>query len=104
PADANAPSTPPRGGSVQQLVSERRGAVVLIARGGESMVSVLIVDDDAHICRALTRALNAHGFESTAARGYDEAVERLADRHYDVLLTDLRMGEKDGIALLSKLR
>lgn len=68
------------------------------------MVSVLIVDDDAHICRALTRALNAHGFESTAARGYDEAVERLADRHYDVLLTDLRMGEKDGIALLSKLR
>lgn len=68
------------------------------------MVSVLIVDDDAHICRALTRALNAHGFESTAAHGYDEAVERLEHRHYDVLLTDLRMGDKDGIALLSKLR
>lgn len=68
------------------------------------MVSVLIVDDDAHICRALTRALNAHGFESTAAQGYDEAVERLERQHYDVLLTDLRMGEKDGIALLSKLR
>lgn len=68
------------------------------------MVSVLIVDDDAHICRALTRALNAHGFESTAARGYDEAVACLEHQHYDVLLTDLRMGEKDGIALLSKLR
>ena len=68
------------------------------------MISVLIVDDDLQLGRALTRALNAHGFESEAAGGYTEALSCLGQRNYDVVITDLRMGEKDGIDLLLALR
>jgi hypothetical protein len=32
--------------------------------------------------------------------GYDEALERLSERTYDVVLTDLRMGAKDGLDLI----
>lgn len=68
------------------------------------MVSVLIVDDDAQLRKALARALNAHGFDSASAGGYSEALTCLDQRPYDVVITDLRMGEKDGIDLLMALR
>lgn len=68
------------------------------------MVSVLIVDDDAQLRKALTRALNAHGFDSEAAGGYSEALTCLDQKPYDVVITDLRMGDKDGIDLLMALR
>jgi CheY-like chemotaxis protein len=68
------------------------------------MVSVLIVDDDAQLRKALTRALNAHGFDSESAGGYAEALTCLDQKPYDVVITDLRMGDKDGIDLLMALR
>jgi CheY-like chemotaxis protein len=68
------------------------------------MVSVLIVDDDAQLRKALTRALNAHGFDSESAGGYSEALTCLDQKPYDVVITDLRMGDKDGIDLLMALR
>jgi CheY-like chemotaxis protein len=67
------------------------------------MTSVLVVDDDAPLRKALTRELRANGYDSSPASSYDEAIQRLAEHTYDVLLTDLRMGEKDGLDLLSAL-
>jgi ActR/RegA family two-component response regulator len=68
------------------------------------MISVLIVDDDAQLRKALTRALNAHGFDSDSAGGYGEALTCLDQKPYDVVITDLRMGDKDGLDLLMALR
>jgi CheY-like chemotaxis protein len=67
------------------------------------MTSVLVVDDDAPLRKALTRELRANGYDSSPASSYDEAIQRLAEHTYDVLLTDLRMGEKNGLDLLSEL-
>lgn len=64
------------------------------------MTSVLVVDDDAPLGRALARELRANGYDSLPVSGYEEAMERLAEQRYDVLLTDLRMGDKDGLDLI----
>lgn len=64
------------------------------------MTSVLVVDDDAPLGRALARELRQNGYDSVPVSGYDEALERLAEQSYDVLLTDLRMGDKDGLDLI----
>lgn len=64
------------------------------------MTSVLVVDDDAPLARALARELRANGYESVPVSGYDEAIEHLSEQRYDVLLTDLRMGDKDGLDLI----
>jgi CheY-like chemotaxis protein len=64
------------------------------------MTSVLVVDDDVPLARALARELRANGYESTSATGYDEALQLMNERNYDVLLTDLRMGDKDGLELI----
>ena len=67
------------------------------------MTSVLVVDDDAPLARALARELRGNGYDSTPVSGYDEALERLAEATYDVVLTDLRMGAKDGLDLILAL-
>jgi CheY-like chemotaxis protein len=64
------------------------------------MTSVLVVDDDAPLGRALARELRANGYDSEPVHGYDEAMQRLSTQSYDVLLTDLRMGDKDGLDLI----
>jgi CheY-like chemotaxis protein len=64
------------------------------------MTSVLVVDDDAPLGRALARELRANGYDSLPVSGYEEAMQRLAEQRYDVLLTDLRMGDKDGLDLI----
>lgn len=64
------------------------------------MTAVLVVDDDAPLGRALARELRANGYESEPVSGYEEAMQRLAEQRYDVLLTDLRMGDKDGLDLI----
>lgn len=64
------------------------------------MTSVLVVDDDAPLGRALARELRANGYDSQPVSGYEEAMQRLAEQRYDVVLTDLRMGEKDGLDLI----
>jgi CheY-like chemotaxis protein len=67
------------------------------------MTSILVVDDDPPLRRALVRDLRANGYDAVAASGYDEALTRASERKYDVLLTDLRMGSKNGLDLILAL-
>lgn len=64
------------------------------------MTSVLVVDDDAPLARALARELRANGYDSLPVSSYEDAMQRLSEQRYDVLLTDLRMGGKDGLDLI----
>jgi CheY-like chemotaxis protein len=68
------------------------------------MTSVLIVEDDQLLGRALTRDLTEHGFTVRVAVGLDEALGLLRTSTIDVLLTDLRLGTADGIDLLENVR
>jgi CheY-like chemotaxis protein len=65
-----------------------------------SSPSVLIVDDEGPLRSSVKRTLDLHGFETGAAGSYQEALERLRERPYDVLLTDLRMKGPDGLELI----
>lgn len=68
------------------------------------MRSVLVVDDDAKLGGALVRELASHGFTAQLSSTANEAVTMLGARPFDVLLTDLRLGERDGIDLLAQVR
>jgi CheY-like chemotaxis protein len=67
------------------------------------VTSILIVEDDEQLRCAVTRDLSHRGFDVTAVESVEAALSRLRERGYDVLLTDLRMGERDGIDLLGAL-
>lgn len=64
------------------------------------MTAVLLVEDDVPLRQALAGELRACGYEVLVAGAADDAVEQLCQRPIDVLVTDLRMGGRDGIDLL----
>ncbi|MFT3692702.1 MAG: response regulator [Kofleriaceae bacterium] len=68
------------------------------------MTSVLIVDDDDSFRKTIGRDLGNQGFEVALASGVDEALAALSAKPIDVLLTDLRMPDADGIDLLAQVR
>src|SRR5512143_2764111 len=61
---------------------------------------ILIVDDDEPVAKAVATMASRFGHETVTATSVDEAVARLAERPFDVVLTDLVMGERGGLDLL----
>jgi two-component system response regulator AtoC len=61
---------------------------------------VLVVDDDAEMAEMVARHLAGEGFTVAAVTGGARAVERLAEEAFDVVLTDVVMGDVDGLAVL----
>lgn len=68
------------------------------------MTSVLVVDDDAQLRAAVARDLEDNGFEVRVAESVQDALAALREAAVDVLLTDLRMSDEDGIDLLDQVR
>jgi CheY-like chemotaxis protein len=67
---------------------------------------VLVVDDDLIVLRAVRRLLLGArpGWEIDIAESADAALSLLADKTYDVVVTDLNMPVVDGITLLRRLK
>ena len=65
---------------------------------------ILVVDDETDICKALAFLLGREGYAVTTANSGEQAVEKLEEEHFDVVLTDLKMGKMDGMELLEKVR
>ena len=66
--------------------------------------TVLAVDDDPLVRDMVAALLEEAGYDATVVDSAVDALERVEDRDFDVVLTDLQMPEMDGLALLAKLR
>src|SRR5688572_33275383 len=64
------------------------------------MGRILIADDHDALRRGLARALTSAGHEVEEAPNGNQAIERLHEGHFDVVLSDLRMGGSDGLDVL----
>ncbi len=64
----------------------------------------LAVDDDPTICSLLVRKLSSGGFDCSSASNGKEALDLLQQRNFDVVISDLRMPEVSGLALLERCR
>lgn len=70
----------------------------------EESVKLLVVDDEDRIRRLLNMYLSREGFEIDEAVNGAEAIEKAMTNHYDCILLDLMMPEKDGLEALKELR
>jgi two-component system response regulator AtoC len=60
---------------------------------------ILIVDDDEAMCEMLTRGLARRGFETNSASSVAAAATLLESADFDVIVSDLKMGEASGLEL-----
>jgi DNA-binding response OmpR family regulator len=67
-------------------------------------VKILLVDDDASIRNALTKALRLDDFEVFAAATPEEAFTQFKQRSFDIVLLDIHLGSGNGWDLLQQLR
>jgi two-component system KDP operon response regulator KdpE len=71
---------------------------------GSEKRSILVVDDDRQITRVLKTALAAKGYTIRTASDGDEALAVMKEWLPDLLLTDLKMPNLDGLALCQRVR
>jgi DNA-binding NtrC family response regulator len=66
--------------------------------------AILVVDDDAVARQLLADALRKDGYDVEIAAGGADAIALGRAKQFDVVLTDIRMGEVDGLAVLREFR
>ena len=65
---------------------------------------ILVVDDDEDILRLLSMRLRARGFRVTGAGSAEEALARLAVDPPRIVVSDVRLPGRDGLALYEEIR
>jgi DNA-binding NtrC family response regulator len=69
-----------------------------------SKARVLVVDDDPSLLSLLVDTLQAIGYAVSGAQGGIAALELLQNSQFDLMVTDIKMPDLDGIQLLKKTR
>ena len=70
--------------------------------GAETMATILVVDDEPSARTTLALLLSKRGHHVTQAEGVQAAAKALADESFDVVVTDLRMPDGDGLEVLRR--
>jgi two-component system NtrC family response regulator len=65
---------------------------------------ILLVDDDRNFLRVLSYHIREFGYDAVPCSSGSEALQYLQDQRFDVVVTDLKMPEMDGLQLLSRLQ
>lgn len=66
------------------------------------MRTILIVDDEKAIRKTLTEILSYEGYKIDDAENGEEALKKLKEKSYDVVLCDIKMPKVDGLEFLEK--
>ena len=67
-------------------------------------IRVLVVDDDSEVREMFLYALKKRGWYAQGAEDGLQALRRLQDEDFTVIVTDLQMPRMDGLALLREVR
>jgi DNA-binding NtrC family response regulator len=63
---------------------------------------ILIVDDEPIICERLKAFIEKEGHQVETFVDPGKALERLGAKDFDILISDIRMGEMDGIQVMER--
>ena len=63
-----------------------------------------MVDDDSRLLGLLTETLSSIGYTAEDARSANEALAKLAETRFHLIISDIKMPEMDGVSLLERIR
>jgi DNA-binding NtrC family response regulator len=67
-------------------------------------LELMLVDDEEIVCKRLKSALEKYGYLVDVCQSGESAIERLKQKRYDIVITDIRMAEADGLDVLEAVR
>ena len=70
----------------------------------KSAARILVVDDDSRLLGLLTETLAAIGYSAEDASTAKEALAKLAESKFHLIISDIKMPEMDGLSLLERIR
>ncbi|MEO7524351.1 MAG: response regulator, partial [Ferruginibacter sp.] len=68
------------------------------------MKRILIIDDDLDMCLLLGKFLTKKGYEVESAHSGNKGLAKFKENHYDVVLCDYRLGDKEGKDVLVEIK
>ena len=69
-----------------------------------SKLSILVVDDDEIIRMVLRQSLEKEGYHVSTANSAEEALNTLQRSFFHVVITDIMMGEMNGVELILQIK
>ena len=66
----------------------------------EEQLRVLVIDDERDHAETVAEILEAGGYTTTVATSGKEGARKIEAEEFDLVLTDLRMGDLDGLAIV----
>src|SRR4029453_8260947 len=79
-------------------------ARLLLWAGSVEPRNLLVVDDDLAMREMLVSLFREHGYRVEGAARVDDALARLAEQEFDVVLSDIRMPGKSGIEMVGEAK
>ncbi|MGE4551937.1 MAG: response regulator [Desulfovibrionaceae bacterium] len=74
------------------------------ATTGRRRTSIMVLDDEPIVCKRLKPFFQKAGYEVEAYSQPWEALARIEQRRFDVVITDLKMEGLDGLSFLGKVK
>ncbi|MGZ8559658.1 MAG: sigma-54-dependent transcriptional regulator [Chitinophagaceae bacterium] len=65
---------------------------------------ILIIDDDLDLCTLLGRYLSKNGFDIDMAHSGAKGIAKFSEQKFDMVICDYRLGDMEGIKVLTALR
>ncbi len=70
----------------------------------ENKLNVLLVDDEEIVGKRLKSALEKHGYSVEVYQSGESAIQRLKEQEFDVVVSDIRMDDADGLEVLEAVK
>ena len=68
------------------------------------MPKILVIEDDVAFCKLVEKFLTKNGYETATAFSAEEARSKAKSGLFDLILTDLRLPDSDGMTLLTEFK
>src|ERR1700738_4164806 len=90
----------------KSIWSEQRvGTNPVLNRKSESIAgNILVIDDDAELCRLVSRFLGAEGYSVQTVHTSGLGIDRALSGDYDLVVLDVMLPEMDGFEVLRRMR
>ncbi len=70
----------------------------------EDPLRVLVIDDERFHAETVSEVLERHGYSCTIATSGKQGAKKIEDDDFDIVITDLKMADMDGLEILKKVQ